>query len=186
MVAVCSGASWRFPKGPPITVVGRQNDPVVHISYTDAAASAKWANKRLPTKAEWEYAAQGGKAHQQFYWGNELKPGGRWMANIYQGNFPDANTTDDGFKGIAPVKSFPANAYGLYDMEGNVWERCSDFYRPDYYAVSPAANPQGPEDSYDPNEPGLVKRVQRGGSFLCSEQYCIRYRAGSRGKGRDK
>jgi formylglycine-generating enzyme required for sulfatase activity len=178
-----SGASWRYPKGPPNSIEGRENDPAVHISYTDAAAYAKWANKRLPTEAEWEYAAQGGHGPRQFYWGNEMKPGGKWMANIYQGNFPDANTVDDGFADVAPVKSFPSNGYGLYDMEGNVWEWCSDFYRPDYYDISPVINPKGPTDSFDPDEPGLIKRVQRGGSFLCSDQYCVRYKPGSRGKG---
>ena len=177
------GASWRNPHGPESSIEGKPNDPVVHISYTDAMAYAEWAGKRLPTEAEWEYAAQGGKGRQTYYWGSELKPGGKWMANIYQGSFPDANTGEDGYLEVAPVKSFPANGYGLYDMDGNVWEWCSDFYRPDYYENSPAKNPKGPADSYDPDEPGVVKRVQRGGSFLCSDEYCIRYRPGSRGKG---
>ncbi|WP_411273023.1 formylglycine-generating enzyme family protein [Daejeonella sp.] len=176
-------ASWRNPKGNQSSIAGKPNDPVVHISYTDAAAYAEWAGKRLPTEAEWEYAAQGGKGLQAYYWGTELKPGGRWMANIYQGSFPDANTKEDGFEELAPVKSFPANGYGLYDMDGNVWEWCSDFYRPDYYSNSPELDPKGPQDSYDPDEPGVKKRVQRGGSFLCSDQYCIRYKPGSRGKG---
>ena len=176
-------ANWRNPKGTQTSIAGKPNDPVVHISYTDAAAYAKWAGKRLPTEAEWEYAAQGGKGIQAYYWGGELKPGGKWMANIYQGSFPDANTKDDGFEELAPVKSFPANGYGLYDMDGNVWEWCSDFYRPDYYANSPDAEPKGPQDSYDPDEPGVIKRVQRGGAFLCSDQYCVRYKPGSRGKG---
>jgi formylglycine-generating enzyme required for sulfatase activity len=177
------GASWSNPFGPQSSVNGKPNDPVVHISYTDALAYAEWAGKRLPSEAEWEYAAQGGKGKQEYYWGSELKPGGNWKANIYQGNFPDANTAEDGFIGVAPVKSFPANGYGLYDMDGNVWEWCSDFYRPDYYSKSPVKNPKGPSDSYDPDEPNAIKRVQRGGSFLCSDQYCIRYRPGSRGKG---
>ena len=120
---------------------------------------------------------------QKYYWGNELKPDGKWVANIYQGNFPNKNTGEDGYITVAPVKSFPANAFGLYDLEGNVWEWCSDYYRPDYYAHSPKKNPQGPKDSFDPDEPGAVKRVQRGGSFLCSDQYCVRYKPGSRGKG---
>ena len=177
------GANWRNPHGPESSIHGRPNDPVVHISYTDAMAYAKWAGKRLPTEAEWEYAAQGGKGRQQYYWGSELKPGGKWMANIYQGSFPDVNTGEDGYMDVAPVKSFPANGYGLYDMDGNVWEWCNDFYRPEYYQNSPAKNPQGPTESHDPDEPGLVKRVQRGGSFLCSDEYCVRYRPGSRGKG---
>lgn len=177
------GANWKNPFGSQSSIKGRPNDPVVHVSYTDAEAYAKWAGKRLPTEAEWEYAAQAGKGKQKYYWGDEMKPGGKFMANNYQGNFPDADAGEDGFRGIAPVKSFPANAYGLYDMDGNVWEWCSDFYRPDYYKNSPAKNPKGPSDSLDPDEPGTVKRVQRGGSFLCSDQYCIRYRPGSRGKG---
>lgn len=177
------GASWKHPLGRDSRIQGKENEPVVQVCYEDALAYAKWAGKRLPTEAEWEYAAQGKHPGLKYYWGNELKPGGKWKANIYQGNFPDHNTGDDGFTGIAPVKSFPPNAYGLYDMDGNVWEWCNDFYRPDYYKNSTAADPKGPADSYDPDEPGAVKRVQRGGSFLCSDQYCIRYRPGSRGKG---
>lgn len=177
------GASWRQPEGPGSSTRGREHEPVVHIAYEDAAAFAKWAGKRLPTEAEWEYAARGGRAGAQYYWGDELKPGGTWIANVYQGNFPLQDAGEDGFKGLAPVKSFTPNAFGLYDMDGNVWEWCSDYYRPDYYQNSPARNPKGPGDSYDPMEPGTVKRVQRGGSFLCNEQYCERYIAGSRGKG---
>ncbi|GAB4053841.1 formylglycine-generating enzyme family protein [Spirosoma litoris] len=177
------GASWQHPKGANSSIKGHENEPVVHVSYDDALAYAKWAGKRLPTEAEWEFAAQGGKGNHTYYWGNELKPAGKWVANIYQGSFPDHNTTEDGFVGVAPVKSFPANPYGLYDMDGNVWEWCQDFYRPDYYTKLVTNNPQGPTDSYDPDEPGAVKRVQRGGSFLCSDEYCIRYKAGSRGKG---
>jgi formylglycine-generating enzyme required for sulfatase activity len=177
------GANWKQPFGPSSDLKGRASEPVVHVCYEDAAAYAKWAGKRLPTEAEWEFAARDGQDSQTYYWGKEQKPNGKWVANIYQGHFPDKNTKDDGYAGIAPVKSFPANAYGLFDMEGNVWEWCQDYYRPDYYAVSAQQNPQGPADSYDPEEPGAVKRVQRGGSFLCSDQYCIRYKAGSRGKG---
>jgi sulfatase modifying factor 1 len=177
------GASWRHPFGPQSDIQGLENNPVIHVSYEDALEYAKWAGKRLPTEAEWQYAAQGNHPGQKYYWGNELKPGGKWMANIYQGDFPGKNTGEDGFIGIAPVKSFSPNGYGLYDMDGNVWEWCNDFYRPDYYEVSPANNPKGPSDSYDPDEPNAIKRVQSGGSFLCSDQYCIRYRPGSRGKG---
>jgi sulfatase modifying factor 1 len=181
--AYVKGADWQHPNGPESTMKGHENEPVVHVSFTDAVAYAKWVGKRLPTEAEWEFAARGGKANQTYYWGNELKPGGKWIANIYQGHFPDKNTSEDGFSGIAPVKSFAPNPYGLYDMDGNVWEWCQDFYRPDYYTKLVNNDPQGPADSYDPDEPGAVKRVQRGGSFLCSDDYCIRYKAGSRGKG---
>lgn len=177
------GASWKQPFGPEEKKLLNLNLPAVHISYTDAEAYAKWAGKRLPTEAEWEYAARAGKEQQPYYWGTELKPFDKWKANIFQGNFPGGNTSEDGFEGVAPVKSFAANAFGLYDMEGNVWEWCSDYYRPDYYEKSATENPKGPADSYDPAEPRLVKRVQRGGSFLCSDDYCNRYRAGSRGKG---
>ena len=177
------GANWKHPLGPKSDITGKENYPVVHVAYEDAMAYAKWAGKRLPTEAEWEHAAQGKRPGLKYYWGNELKPGGKWMANIYQGDFPGNDKGEDGFVGIAPVKSFPPNGYGLYDMDGNVWEWCNDFYRPDYYEKSPVNNPTGPNDSYDPDEPNTVKRVQRGGSFLCSDQYCIRYRPGSRGKG---
>lgn len=184
--AYVPGASWRHPLGPGSSLEGKENLPVVHIAWEDAQVYAKWAGKRLPTEAEWEYAARSGKATQKYYWGEVLKPNGRWVANIYQGSFPDHDQAEDGFAGAAPVQSFSANAYGLYDMEGNVWEWCSDYYRPDYYRQSPHENPQGPADSYDPAEPGAVKRVQRGGSFICSDQYCVRYRWGSRGKGEVK
>ena len=177
------GASWKHPSGPGSNLAGKENYPVVHIAYEDALAYATWAGKRLPTEAEWEYAARGKQNGQKFYLGNDLKPKGTWTANIFQGDFPVKDSGEDGFSGLAPARSFEPNAYGLYDMDGNVWEWCSDFYRPDYYAKSPENNPKGPADSYDPDEPGMVKRVQRGGSFLCSDQYCIRYKAGSRGKG---
>ncbi|MFD2571796.1 formylglycine-generating enzyme family protein [Spirosoma soli] len=178
-----AGTNWRHPLGPRSSLVGRDNDPVVQVCYEDAVAYARWAGKRLPTEAEWEYAARAGHKGTKYYWGSELKPQGKWVTNIFQGNFPNANTAEDGFRTTAPVQTFPANAFGLYDMEGNVWEWCSDLYRPDYYQKSPANNPKGPSDSYDPEEPGTIKHVQRGGSFLCSDQYCVRYQAGSRGKG---
>ena len=181
------GANWRHPEGPKSDIQGRGKFPVVHVSYEDATAFAKWAGKRLPTEAEWEFAARGGAEGKPFAWGDELKPGGKWMANIFQGQFPVKDTGADGFVGVAPVAQIFPNGYGLYDLAGNVWEWCADWYRPDYYEelakAGVARNPQGPADSFDPSEPGVPKRVQRGGSFLCSDQYCTRYMVGSRGKG---
>jgi formylglycine-generating enzyme required for sulfatase activity len=182
------GANWRHPLGPASDVAGRDSYPVVQVAYADALAYVRWAGKRLPTEAEWEYAARGGLEGKLYVWGDELKPGGRWMANLFQGRFPATDTGEDGFAGIAPVAQFPANGYGLYDMAGNVWQWCSDWYRPDAYAQAVrsgtvASNPTGPADSFDPLEPGARKRVQRGGSFLCTAQYCTRYLVGSRGKG---
>jgi formylglycine-generating enzyme required for sulfatase activity len=182
------GANWRHPEGPKSNLRGRMNHPVVHIAYEDALAYCKWAGKRLPTEAEFEFASRGGLDRKMYAWGDEFLPGGRHMANTFQGHFPDTNTGEDGFSRTAPVGSFPANGYGLFDMAGNVWEWTSDWYRADYYqtvAVSGevAMNPKGPTDSLDPNEPGVQKRVQRGGSFLCTDQYCARYIAGGRGKG---
>jgi len=182
------GANWRHPDGPQSSNKDRGSYPVVHIAYEDALAYAKWAGKRLPTEAEFEFAQRGGLERKPYAWGDELRPGGKFMANTFQGHFPDKNTTEDSYAGPAPVGSFPPNGYGLYDMAGNVWEWTSDWYRHDYYqtltAQGPVArNPQGPGDSVDPSEPGVAKRVHKGGSFLCTDQYCARYMAGGRGKG---
>ncbi len=186
------GADWRHPSGPNSSIVGHEQDPVLHVAYVDAAAYAAWAGKRLPTEAEWEFAARGGLTGARYTWGDELTVNGRWMANIWEGAFPHKNSEDDGFIGVAPVASFPANAYGLHDMAGNAWEWCSDWYRPDAYARAQSdasggvvRDPRGPaeSESFDPQEPGMPKRVQRGGSYLCTDQYCTRYMVGTRGKG---
>jgi sulfatase modifying factor 1 len=179
------GADWRHPQGPASNIIGKENYPVVQIAYEDAEAYAKWAGKRLPTEAEWEYAAQAGNNNDKFAWGNELNPSGKYMANFFQGEFPYKNTKNDGFERLAPIKSFPANKYGLYDVIGNAWEWTSDFYRPDTYVTYKKAgmschNPKGPGDSYDPTDPYATKRVIKGGSFLCSEQYCSSYRPNAR------
>ena len=181
------GASWKHPEGPGSTTSGREDHPVVQIAWEDAVAYPKWAGKRLPTEAEFEFAARGGKDRERYAWGNELKPGDQWAANIWQGRFPSNNTAEDGYLRTSPVMAFPANGFGLYDVGGNVWQWCSDWYRPDYFATLAASgvavNPQGPADSFDPEEPGVPKRVQKSGSFLCSDRYCSRYLVGSRGRG---
>ena len=181
------GANWKHPEGPDSNLDGRAEHPAVHIAWDDAQAYARWAGKRLPTEAEFEFAARGGLDGKRFAWGDELKPRGAWPANIWQGDFPWHDTGEDGYRSTSPVRAFPPNGFGVYDVGGNVWQWCSDWYRPDYFArVSGqglARNPTGPADSFDPQEPGVPKHVQKGGSFLCSDQYCARYFVGSRGKG---
>jgi sulfatase modifying factor 1 len=181
-------ASWRHPRGPGSGLAGRERYPVVQIAYQDAEAYARWAGKRLPTEAEFEFAARGGLAGRRYAWGDEARPGGRFMANTFQGSFPDHDTAEDGWRGLAPVGNFPPNRYGLFDVAGNVWEWCSDWYRPDTYAVLAARGgvvhaPAGPQASADPEEPRVPKRVHRGGSFLCSSSFCTRDLVGARGRG---
>jgi formylglycine-generating enzyme required for sulfatase activity len=179
-----AGADWRHPTGPGSTNVGLDEHPVVHVSWRDANAFAAWAGKRLPTEAEWEFAARGGLDQQRFVWGDDKVPDGVWRTNIWQGKFPTKNTLADGFATTAPVRAFAPNAFGLSGMSGNVWEWCSDFYHPRGYGDGKQVlvNPQGPERSFDPQEPGAVKRVMRGGSFLCSDEYCLGYLPGTRMK----
>jgi formylglycine-generating enzyme required for sulfatase activity len=182
------GANWRHPTGPDSNIKGKDDYPVVHIAYEDAQAYAKWAGKRLPTEAEWEFAARGGLTGKPFVWGDDFRPNGKWMANTHQGHFPTSDTGEDGYAGIAPVAKYPPNPYGLYDMAGNVWQWTTDWYRPDYYqqlvaAGGVARNPLGPDSAVDPDEPNQPKKVHRGGSFLCTDQYCSRYIVGTRGKG---
>lgn len=166
------GAYWRQPEGPGSSISNRMDHPVVHVSWNDARAYCKWAGKRLPTEAEWEYAARGGLKQKTFAWGNELKPDGDHYCNIWQGEFPDKNTEEDGFAGTAPVRRFPVNGYGLYQVAGNVWEWCHDWFSATYPMLKISDNPEGPDD-------GSAKTI-RGGSYLCHHSYCNRYRVAAR------
>jgi formylglycine-generating enzyme required for sulfatase activity len=167
-----AGASWSHPEGPESSIGNREEHPVTHVSWKDANEFARWAGKRLPTEAEWEFAARGGLEQQRFPWGDELTPGGRHMCNIWQGEFPKIDLAEDGYAGTSPVRAFPPNGHGLYSVSGNTWEWCADWFHPSYHLVAGRTNPTGPAQGRG--------RVMRGGSYLCHASYCNRYRVAAR------
>lgn len=183
--SLVKGANWKQPFGPGSDIIGKENFPVVHVSWEDANAYCEWSGKRLPTEAEFEFASRAGKINSVYTWGNEKVDNGVLKANTWDGEFPKKNTIKDKFYYAAPVKSFKPNNYGLYDLAGNVWEWCSDWYHSNYYSMigeKKIKDPEGPETSYDPAEPFSEKKVIRGGSFLCNDSYCSGYRNSARMK----
>lgn len=167
-----AGAKWNTPEGPGSGLAGRGDHPVVHVSWDDCAAFATWSGQRLPTEAEWEFAARGGLEQKLYPWGDKLRPGGKHLCNIWQGEFPNHDTGDDGYAGTCPVDAFPPNGYGLYSMTGNVWEWCADWFDAEFHRTADPQNPVGP--------PNGIARVMKGGSFLCHKSYCNRYRVAAR------
>jgi formylglycine-generating enzyme len=167
-----NGASWAHPEGPGSDVRQRQDHPAIHLTWNDAIAYCRWAGKRLLTEAEWEYAARGGQVQKIYPWGDDLSPGGRHLCNIWQGQFPHQDSAADGWRGTCPVRSFPANGFGLYEVSGNVWEWCSDWFSPSYHVHAPKLNPKGP--------PFGERKMMKGGSYLCHASYCNRYRVAAR------
>ncbi len=178
------GASWKRPNGPGSTIEGKENHPVVHVSFEDALAYCQWAGRTLPTEAQWEYAARGGREGVPFAWGDDIGKLGT-HANTWEGEFPVENSMEDGFERLAPVMSYPKNAFGLYDMAGNVWEWTSDWYDTEYYGElafkgQTVHNPKGSDRPYNTSNPYAREKVIKGGSFLCSASYCASYRISAR------